>query len=216
MDEREKALQRMNEHVIDKRTDKRRKEYLPPELDSEEIFRLMRHRRSIRHYEPNPVPPDLINKIIDAARWAPSACNRQPVRFVIVEDREDIDFLYNIRREKWMRKAPLVIIVGVDIITYSAAEKQYTPYMDVGAAIQNMLLMAHALDLGACWINYGEQECGIEGLRQTQKRFQLDPGIQTLSLVAIGYPAINPRDIPRIPIEELILGDQKSKENTKR
>jgi len=136
-------------------------------------------RRSIRKYKEKPIPKDLLYKILDAGRWAPSAHNSQPCMFIILEDEK-------VRRQvaeattygKFLAKAPVGVAVVVD------PEATNHPAEDGAAATQNMLLAAHALGLGACWIGsyssvYEENVKEILGIPKNKI---------LLSIVALGYP----------------------------
>ena len=82
-------------------------------LNPDSLYEIIKTRRSVRRWKEDPVPPDLIKKIIEAAQWAPSACNRQSCRFIILEDKHQKKVLTSLR-EDWLKFAPLIIFVGCD------------------------------------------------------------------------------------------------------
>jgi len=111
-------------------------------------------RRSIRAYRDEPVPPDVIKKILKAGLAAPSGGNCQPWRFVVVTDREKIEKFDPQVHQPWVERAPAVIVVCANPMDswekYGADDDCFI--LDTAAAIENMLLAIHALGLGGVWI----------------------------------------------------------------
>jgi len=166
-----------------------------------EVFEAIKSRRSIRKYTKDPVPEDLIVKILDAGRWAPSASNRQPWSFIVLKDEE-------VRRKiaeattygKFLAEAPLGIAVVVD------PQASTHPVEDGAIAAQNMLLAAHALGLGACWIgSYNSfYEEKIKTILSIPKNKRL------LSIISIGFPAESPTKT-RKELRQIVFTDQYGK-----
>ncbi len=142
-------------------------------------------RRSIRKYQPDrPVPEDLIRQVLAAAMSAPSARNAQPWQFVVVDDRKLLAEVPAVNRNAWMAAdAPLGILVCGDLSLEKSAG--YWP-VDCAAAVENLLLAAHALGLGAVWTGVYPKEDRIEGLRRL---FGVPDGVMPHSLILLGYPA---------------------------
>jgi len=109
-------------------------------------------RRSVRRYTGEEVCDRDIDSLLEAARWAPSSCNRQPIEIVSVSDPERIQLIAEVRRQPFVAKANRVLAVVVDMESYQT-DANYFALLDAGAAIQNMLLAAEAAGLGACWVN---------------------------------------------------------------
>ncbi len=163
-----------------------------------EIFEAIKGRRSIRKYTKESIPEDFIVKILDAGRWAPSASNRQPWSFMILKDGE-------VRRRvaeattygKFLADAPLGIVVVVD------PQASTHPVEDGAIASQNMLLAAHALGLGACWIgaynSFYEEK--IKTILSIPKNKRL------LSIISIGFPAESPTKT-RKELGQIVFTDQ--------
>ena len=141
-------------------------------------------RRSIRQYTAAPVPDALVEEILRAAMAAPSAANAQPWQFVIFTDRALIEELAAIHPAGGMLKdAALGILICGDL-----AREVYAGFwvQDCSAAVENLLLAAHARGLGAVWIGIYPMESGVSVIR---KRFGLPDSIIPLALVPIGWPA---------------------------
>jgi len=144
-------------------------------------------RRSIRKFEDRPVPEDLVRKILAAAMMAPSARNAQPWHFVVIDDRAMLGEIPRICPNATMaEQAPLAILVCGDL---SLEKSQgYWP-LDCAAAVENLLLAAHALGLGAVWCGVYPREPRIEGLGRL---VNLPEGVIAHSLVVLGHPDQQP------------------------
>ncbi|MFW5895699.1 MAG: nitroreductase family protein [archaeon] len=175
----------------------------------EEIDKIIRNRRSIRSYTDEPISEDDFEKLIDVAKWAPSACNRQPWNFILTKDKEKIKLLAE-ERGKWIEKAPSCIIVTIDFDAYGDIEKKYTPYLDAGSVIQTLLLKAEVMGYGACWVNFGEIEVDEDARKEINEAFSLPNGYKIVTIIPIGKYEDKPNAPGRkdresmIHIEELI------------
>ena len=153
-----------------------------------DILEVIKTRRSIRRYKPDLVSEEEINKILEAGRWAPSADNSQPWRFIVLRSQEVRKKLADtLTWGRFLSDAPLGIAVTVNPRASSR------PVEDGAAATQNILLEAHSLGLGACWIGtYGS------GNEETAKRvLNIPEGDRLLSVIAIGHPAESPQKMRR-------------------
>jgi len=148
-----------------------------------DLSEVIHTRRSIRRYLDRPVPPALIDQLLDAATWAPSAHNRQPWRFVVIEtaavkaqladrlgerlhadrlrDGDPLDLIERDRARSRTRliSAPIVIVACLSMVDMDrypderrSALEETMAIQSVAASIQNLLLTAHELGLGACWM----------------------------------------------------------------
>ena len=97
--------------------------------------------------------------------------------------------LSRVRGQKFLSKAPSCILVLVDMKAYDSEEAAYTPYLDAGAAVQNLLLAAHGLGLGACWINFGAKGISPESRKDIHASFGIPADYRIVSLVAVGAAA---------------------------
>jgi len=165
-----------------------------------EVFEAIKDRRSIRRYTKDPVSEDLVEKILDAGRWAPSASDRQPWSFIVVKNEE-------VKRKvaeastygKFLADAPLGIAVVID----PQASPRSGGVEDGAIATQNMLLAAHALGLGACWIgSYNSvYEERIKTILSIPKNKRL------LSIISIGFPAESPTKT-RKELRQIVFTDR--------
>ena len=145
-----------------------------------EVLDAIRTRRAIRKYKKEPVPPELIEKLLEAGRWVPSADNSQPWEFIAFTDAElkkkvSRSFVLGL----FLAEAPLGIAVVVNPWRTPCAIQDGT------LAAYAIWLAAHALGLGACWINPNISR-GIKkilGIPATKK---------LICILSIGYPAESP------------------------
>jgi nitroreductase len=155
-------------------------------------------RRSIREYTDAPVEPEKLREVVRAGSWAPSGLNNQPWRFVTVSNRLISGQLAGLTRHGHIIKgAPALVAVYLD------SREMYNETKDhqaAGACIQNMLLAAEALDLGAVWL--GE----ILNRREEVNRLLDLPGhYQLMAVVTVGYPAHRQQKSQRKPLAELLI-----------
>lgn len=148
-----------------------------------EVIEAIKTRRSIRKYKVESVPEEAVTTILDCGRWAPSAGNRQPWKFIVVRDSELKKRLGRaLPAGAFVADAPLAIAVVID-----PAESSH-PVEDGAAVTQNMLLAAHALGLGSCWI--GTYNSANEAT--AKEVLGVLPEHRLLSVIAIGYSAESP------------------------
>ena len=156
---------------------------------------VVRKRRSVRHFINRDVSDEIVFKLLDAARWAPTGGNLQPWEFILVRDRAnrerlvDATFLGYMTKtgkpQKWIFEAPVIIAACANakavIARYgSGGLGQTNVLMDVAAAIENLLLAAVDLGLGACWISGFDHEKATEALKIPQD-------VRVVALVPVGY-----------------------------
>jgi nitroreductase len=141
-------------------------------------------RRSVRRFDPKPVPAELIETMLRAAMQAPSAANAQPWHFVVITDRLMLEKVTEFHpAAESLHQATVAILICGD----SQLEKRPDRWiMDCSAATQNILLAAHANELGAVWLGIHPDPIRIDGMRRLVK---LPQHVHPLSLVAVGYPA---------------------------
>ena len=145
-----------------------------------EVLEAIRDRRSIRRYRRKDVPDERLMQVLEAGRWAPSAHNCQCRKFIVIKDEKTRKELARIATYgSFLAEAPVAIAVVID------PSLSNHPVEDGAAATQNMLLAAHALGLGSCWIgSYGS------GYEDTAKRILGIPDDKRLlSLISLGYAA---------------------------
>ena len=142
-------------------------------------------RRSIRVYSPGEISDQAVTSMLEAAMAAPSAMTKDPWRFVVVRQASVLRILSDaLPGGKMLATATLAIAVCGDLD--AAFERQLSFLLqDCSAAIQNLLLSAHALGLGACWVGVHPSEAAV---RRVKHIFQLPASVVPIAVVSLGIP----------------------------
>ncbi len=192
----------------------------------------IRNRRSIRKFNSSPVARELLEQIIEAARLAPSATNRQPWRFVLLTDKDKHKLAGDIV-QPFVLEAPALFVcclnrrsftrglvekrmqelVEAEAVSEEAAgyikrrnmpdqvEEVKTPasaYLDLGIAVEHMVLQAAALGLGSCWVR-------LFNPQKVHEKLDLPPEIEVVALLPIGYAAHSPSQRPRLSRDDILI-----------
>jgi nitroreductase len=160
------------------------------------VERAIKERRSVRAYRDEPVPEELLQRVLEAARWAPSGVNAQPWHFVVVRDKKNREFLsahsrFLFVRNRHISEAPVSIIICGD----PRRSKWY--WADCSLAGANIMLAAHALGLGTCWI-------GIFDAPAIKKYFAIPDPLEIVAIITLGYPEEMPDPPTRLPLEKIV------------
>jgi len=154
----------------------------------------LKSRRSIRKFRSEPPPRDLILKAVDAARFAPSAKNSQPWRFIVVEDPQVKNKLANIHPSaKPLKESPLAVVVVCHV-----DESPVSYMLDCANATVYLLLALHAVGLGAVWIQ------ALRNIEEIRQALEIPNNAIPVAIIAVGYPNESPSTRPRKPLNELV------------
>ena len=148
-------------------------------------------RTSVRDYEARPVEKEKIEKLLRAGMAAPTAVNKQPWHFVVVDQRNVLDALAGANPyAKMLKKAPLAIVVCGNTDKMIEGGGRDFWIQDASAATENLLLAAHAMGLGAVWTGaYPSEERCIS----ISKVLSLSDNLIPLNMIVVGYPAEQPQ-----------------------
>jgi nitroreductase len=185
-----------------------------------DLYTAIKERRSCRNFLPDPIDGAVIEKILDAAVWAPSPLNMQPWEFVVITNGQLKDRIYDeadrcrvwaLEKTGWkwlggydmtfLKSAPVMIAVigdpkksGVDMFQ----DEGGVGYQHAcAAAVQNLLLAAHAEGLGGLWFTFYDKK-ELRGI------LDIDPEKTPVALVCLGRPGIEPVDMPRKGVEKKV------------
>ena len=167
-----------------------------------EIFETISQRRSIRRFKKEDIDESLILKIIQAGVWAPSAGNLQSWELVLVKNPQSREKLSEAAYMRdFISQAPVVMVPCVNLrvsgAIYGNRGVELYSIQDVSCAVENMLLMAHALGLGACWVGaFDEQQ--VTNLLGTPSY------VRPVALVPMGYPDEKPYPPPRRDLNDFL------------
>ena len=167
-----------------------------------DVFEAIIHRRSIRDFRPDQVSAELLNKLLEAAIWAPSAGNLQARELIVVTTPDLKKKVCNAAfSQRFIEKAPIVLIVCANeersAQRYGERGKQLFCVQDATASIQNILLAAHSLGLGACWVGAFDEQ-------NVQKTLNLPNNVKPIAIISLGYPAEFPSAPPRRRLDDWI------------
>ncbi len=171
------------------------------------VLDVIKSRRSIRKYLPEPLKQKELDAILEAGLYAPSAHNDQSWHFTVVRDPELLERMSALSKERmakdstdWVRemgsnpkfhlfyRAPAVVVV-------SMRKDAISPLVDCSAAIENMLIAAESLDIGSCWIGLARYYFSI---KEELPRLGIPEGYEPCYAVALGYKGQRPsRALPR-------------------
>ncbi len=162
-----------------------------------EFSDLIEKRYSVRAYKPDPVEDEVLNQVLEAARLAPTAANRQPFQLIVIPTAGREAELNRIYRKDWFVQAPLVIgICGIPAQGWVRMDgKNYTD-VDVAIAMDHLILAATDAGLGTCWVGAFDPTAAREVLN-------LPDGVEPIAFTPLGYPADQPRTKKRKALSEL-------------
>ena len=148
-----------------------------------DFFDLIYKRKSIRGYKDKPVEEETLNKVLDAARIAPSAANRQPWIFYVVKDPKVKAQFEEVYYKEWFYTAPVIICGCYDKNVSWKRKYEGKDYgeVDVTIAMDHLILAAHELGLGTCWVAYFKEDV-------IRNILNLPENIVPVVLTPLGYP----------------------------
>ena len=160
-----------------------------------EVFECIRRRRTIREYTKDPIPEDVLEKILQAGRWSPSSSNSQPWHFIVVKDPNTLSELGRIATQgPFISDAALAIVIVM--------ENAPRPQLDAGRAIQQMELVAWSEGLGTCFVGVRIEEQQIE----VKELLNIPSDLELITIMPYGYrsTSIGRVGTPRKDLAEMV------------
>ena len=174
----------------------------------ENTLELIKSRRSTRKYKTDAVPEEKLNQIVEAGRYAPSGGNCQSTHFIVVKNKEVLAELANLVQQEFAKmeittglyksivnsinaskNGNYVFHYNAPVLIITANQKDYgNNIADCACALENMMLMANALDLGSCWINQLKWLNENPVILDYMKKLELDESERIYGALAVGYP----------------------------
>ncbi len=172
------------------------------------MLELIKKRQSDRAYETRPVEPEKIERILEAARLAPSACNAQPWKFIVVDDPElknqiaDATSAKLLGMNHWTKQVPVHIVIVEESANFSSnvgsfVKRRHFPIMDIGIAASHICLQAAHEGLGTCMIGWFDET-------KVKKILQIPRSKRPQLIITLGYPASATRKKMRKGKEQII------------
>lgn len=163
------------------------------------FLELVTRRYSVRKYVPRAVETSKIDYLLECARLAPSAVNRQPWRFIVVRQAASREALHQCYAREWFKEAPLYIVLCAD--EHQSWKRSFDGCdhgdIDVAIAAEHICLAAAEQGLGSCWVcNFDPEAC--------RRALQLPDEVHPVVIIPVGYAADSPTEKQRRPLHELV------------
>lgn len=159
---------------------------------------LIQRRYSVRAYKPDPVEDDKLQGLLEAARLAPSAANRQALRFIVIHTEGREEELQRIYNRDWFVQPPLVICAcGIPSENWVRKDSKNYNDVDVAIAMDHLILAATDAGLGTCWIAEFDANAAREVLH-------LPDHVEPIAFTPLGYPTVQPGPKKRKDLSELV------------
>lgn len=167
------------------------------------VLEIIRKRRSVRKYKGNLIPRDVLLRVLEAARLAPSGKNYQPWKFIIVQDEGLKGKVAKASAEQYfIAEAALIIVAcGFPDNSYSRLGRYMKSWpVDVAIALEHLILQAEEEGLGTCWIGSFEE-------KEVKALLNIPEEVRVLALTPLGYPDQTPSGRGRKSLDEIISYD---------
>ncbi len=161
-----------------------------------ELMEVVRQRRSVRSFRPDPVPPEKIDYVLEAARLAPSWANGQCCTFLVVSDPRIKHELAQAGNE-WIEQAPVIIVACADPKLSGVKNDQPYYLLDVGIAMEHLVLAAAEQGLGTCWVGWFNED-------RARAALGVPDGVRVVASTPLGFPNEEPAARPRKSLAELV------------
>jgi nitroreductase len=163
-----------------------------------EFWELINERYSVRAYTPDPVEDEKLEKVLEAARLAPTAANRQPFQLIVIHTAGREEELYDIYGKAWFVEPPLVICAcGLEEQGWTRRDGKSYVDVDVAIAMDHLILAAANEGLGTCWVGAFDPDAARRVLGLPEK-------VEPIAFTPLGYPADEPGAKKRKPLDELV------------
>ncbi len=169
-----------------------------------DVFEAIKRRRSIRQFTDEPIGKDALEKLLDAARWAPTASNQQRWRFVVVTSPPVKELIRKFAPGIFLMPAAFIVIC-VEKAPDANPWAQATYLADCAIAAQNIMLVAYEMGIGSCpALSYAK--VAISEILDLPER------VEPLLVITLGYPAEDPEPPPRLDLSQIAFLDEYGKE----
>ncbi|HIE06391.1 MAG TPA: nitroreductase [bacterium (Candidatus Stahlbacteria)] len=168
-----------------------------------EIYEVIKQRLSVRSYRADPISPEVLERILEAGRLAPSAKNLQPWHFIVVQDESLRKALVPAcRNQAFVAEAPIIICGCADknLCYAKMGGIIYSYPVDLGIAMEHIILAATAEGLGTCWIGAFDEA-------KVKEVLQIPDHLHVVALTPVGYPGAESKPRPRKPLKEIVSYD---------
>jgi len=167
-----------------------------------DVFEAVSKRRSIRKYKDTPVEDEKLQNILEVARIAPSAANRQEWKFIVVKNKETREKLVEAANgQAFVGEAPVTIVACSTESERVMPCGQYAYTVDISIAVSFMILEATALGLGTCWLGAFDEE-------KVRNILNIPERIRVPAMFTVGYADESPHQRPRKHLDEVVSSEK--------
>jgi len=165
-----------------------------------DVFEAIKNRRSVRDYRAASVPKEKLNKVLEAARLAPSAHNEQEWKFVVVKNLEKRREVSEAAGQSFIAEAPVIIAAVATDPEHIMSSGVPAYAVDLAIAVEHMALQAVEEELGTCWI-------GAFGQEEVKKVLNIPDEYKVVALMPLGFPTDKPKEKIRKKLDEIVSED---------
>jgi nitroreductase len=177
----------------------------------------VKERRSIHHFTEEEVTDEELGYILEAARWAPSASNAQPTRYIVVRQKDTRRMIWEattgiegVTPQNFLNRAPVHIVVLTDTSSYKGKQSNIFSDLfciqDSSSAIMNLLLAAADIELGACWVGMFRSE-------EIRKLFKIPASMKPVAIIPVGHTKSKIKPRKRKSLDELVYYENLNRQN---
>jgi nitroreductase len=181
-----------------------------------DVFEAIKNRRSVRQYKDTPVSEEVLNKVLEAARWAPSWANTQCTRYVVIKDAATKARLAETVNKgnpstEALKNAPIVIVACAELKRSGFYKGEVSTdrgewfMFDVGIAMEHLALAAHALGLGTVHVGFIPDSKKVEEIIGTPE------GVVAVEMTPLGYPSADAKAPPRKELSDIVFYEKYGK-----
>jgi len=159
---------------------------------------LVQNRYSVREYKSEPVPPEALEKVLEAARLAPTAANRQPFRLLVVDTAKGKEQFRGLYHRDWVLQAPLLIFIcAVPGEAWVRQDGRNYALVDAAIVMDHLILAAADQGLGTCWVaNFNADEA--------RRTLRIPDAADPIAFTPLGFPADKPKPKERKPLKTIV------------
>jgi nitroreductase len=163
-----------------------------------DFHELIRIRRSVRGYKPQPLDDDILYRVLGAGRIAPTASNLQPFHLIVITDPEIRARMKDVYARDWFHTAPVIVVGCVEPDrAWKRADGWNAAEIDMGIVMDHIILAATEEGLATCWVcNFDEAKA--------KEILGIPPEVRVLAMTPLGYPNAEPRPFARKSLHELL------------
>jgi nitroreductase len=159
---------------------------------------LIRARRSVRGYKPDAIDDDLLRRVLDAGRIAPTACNLQPFQLLVVTDAETRSRMQAVYARDWFYRAPVILVGCAEPRkAWTRSDGFNAAEIDLAIVMDHIILAATDAGLGTCWV------CAFDEAK-AKAILGVPPEVRIVAMTPLGYPAAPPRPFARKRLDDLV------------